>query len=96
MTNDDPPKRLVTARLERSGRVVSDNIEFKRNGCNYKVADDHVGIVGPGLTVVAGPHADFPGADVYTVELLEPPPGASKLPFFNSHSGWEYVTIRVV
>ena len=85
---------LVTAQLKRSGKVVSDTILMKATGKTYTVSAAHQGMVGATLAIVAGPHKDYEGADVYTVELMSPPRGAS-LPFFNSEGGWEYVTIDI-
>lgn len=85
---------LITAQLKRRGKVVSDKIKTKHDGVTYEVSDEHKGFVGSTLAVVAGPHKDYDRADVYTVELMNPPRDAH-LPFFNSEGGWEYITISI-
>lgn len=83
---------LVTAKLERAGKVLSDGIVFKQE---YNVSQHHQSLAGTKLTVVAGPHKDFANADVYTVLLSSPTTLSDDLPFFNSEGGWEYVTISI-
>jgi hypothetical protein len=91
---------LVTAKLVRDGKTVSDGILFKDTGHVYTVSKEHQDFLGPELVVVAGPHTDFSiigQLDVYTVELLSPPSGpiSANLPFFNSSGWWQHLTIRV-
>ena len=85
----------VTAELlQGGGRKLSAGVKFKPHV--YAVSSEHVAFVGERLVVVAGPHKDYPDDDVYTVELLSPPPGL-KGPFFNAEheSCWESFKIQV-
>ena len=84
-------RMLVTAKLERAGRVLSDGIELKQE---YAVSLHHQCLAGTELVVVSGPHKDFTDADVYVVSV-SPPSDNTDLPFFNAEGGWEYVTISV-
>jgi hypothetical protein len=85
---------LVTAKLLRGGRTVSDGIQF--TGKIYRVSEEHHYWVGPELAVVAGPLKEFSklGAhDVYTVELCSPPSGPA---LTNLPSGWlQHITIHI-
>jgi hypothetical protein len=85
---------LVTARLLRNGFLLGDGIRYKTSNCTYTVSTEHRDMVGSTLAVVAGPHKDYNDAQVFTVELLDPPKDAD-LPFFNKDGGWEYVTINI-
>ena len=86
---------LVTAKLERAGRTLSDGVEL---GNEYSVSPQHQSLAGTQLVVVAGPHKDFSNTspDVYSVKLTAPTELSSKLPYFNSGGGgWAYVSISV-
>lgn len=84
---------LVTAKLERAGRTLSDGVTL---GSEYRVQPEHQSLAGTQLVVVAGPHKDFSNCpDVYSVRLTAPTELSKDLPYFNSEGGWEYVTITV-
>jgi hypothetical protein len=88
---------LVAAKLVRNNKVVSDGLLFKETGERYRVSVDHHSFVGETLAIVDGPLTYFDD-DVYLVELLNPPrTNTTRLPIFNSMSGYthEYVTISL-
>lgn len=66
---------LITAVLKRggSGQLGAADVLFKETGHVYRVAAEHRSIVGDGLVVISGPHADYKDDAVFTVELLSLP-----------------------
>ena len=70
---------LITAVLKRggtiggSGQLGAAEVRFKDTGYVYRIAAEHRAILGEGLVVISGPHADYKEDAVFTVELLSLP-----------------------